>query len=433
MATLLIKLDPLECERRILIPGDRFLGFLKQDFTTDRLILLSEGGKDLPTKMIGLSFSDALRFHELLEVHEFFDFLGATDEGNLQVLLDSRGDPKNALIRLGVLNLDGLFGSKPIPEGTYIKLTLRVPKLGLFTVEPLPPGIPTAEARTAWFDTLDQAFDQAMEYEGYPRNNFITLSLAYRFGGPAVYREPGASFLEYLRSERRIGLVDLAGRRLIWKRGTQAEDIQFPELQENYGEGSRAAPVRPKTAKKKNSMARLDEFLNDYEFAFETEEIKALFIDAAYRNLDFQEVWDRYFKTASQWKVYPEAAAELMDILQDFMEPALRGYNPQLDPYGDLRTKLVNLYADHIEYIRKLDALGPKRQDLPVQDFTELSQLIGQLLQVLISLNAPPVEENREKAPEMDEFFQMLPQIELVIKDLQKRIQTTIKKRMGRR
>lgn len=432
MAALLIKLEPLECERRVLIPGDRFLGFLKNGFPTDRLMFLNKGPKALPKKMISLGFSDAMRFHGLLDTDETFGLLETPQEGNLSAISASEGTTKNTLIRLRVCDLDPLFGSKPIQEGTYLKFTLRAPAMGVFILEALP-GTPSAESRDVWFDAMDQAFDLAMEQEGYPRNNYMTLSLAYRLGGPSVYREPGASFLEYLRSLRHIGLVDLAGRQLVWKRGTRAEDIQFPELKENFGEGSRAVPVRQKTSRKKNSFARLDEFLNDYEFAIDAEEVKAFFIDAAYHNRDFQEVWDRYFKTASQWKSYPEAAAELMIILMDFVESELQGYDPQRDPYAELRTKILNLYAEHISYIRSLDAMGPRRQDLPIQDFTELSQLIGQLNRVLISLNPPPKGAYEEKAEGIDEFLQMLPQVELIVKDLQQRTRTHIKKSMGRR
>jgi len=71
--------------------------------------------------------------------------------------------------------------------------------------------------------------------------------------------------------------------------------------------------------------------------------------------------------------------------------------------------------------------MGPKRQDLPVQEFTELSQLIGQMTQVLVSLNPPPKMAHEERAEGVDDFIQILPQVELIIKDLQRKIRTHIK------
>jgi hypothetical protein len=115
------------------------------------------------------------------------------------------------------------------------------------------------------------------------------------------------------------------------------------------------------------------------------------------------------------------------------VESELRGYAPQRDPYGELRTNILNLYTDHIQYIRNLDTLGPKRQDLPVQDFTELSQLIGQLIRVLVSLNPTRKMAQEERTEGVDDFIQLLPQVELIIKDLQRKILTHIKKRTGRR
>jgi hypothetical protein len=85
----LIKLDPLECERRVLISGDRFLGLLKEGFPTDKLMVLPRGSRALPTKVIGMGLSDALRFHGLLENDETFELLEDSDKGNLRAIIAS--------------------------------------------------------------------------------------------------------------------------------------------------------------------------------------------------------------------------------------------------------------------------------------------------------------------------------------------------------
>jgi len=116
-------------------------------------------------------------------------------------------------------------------------------------MEDLDPADTCLAGRDAWFDALDAAFGKTTDELKYPTSNENLLGLAYRIGGESVYGNPGASFSEYLAAGRSAALLDFSGSMVPWKRGMKAEDLQFPDIPDSYGQGKRKP--RPKRASKR--------------------------------------------------------------------------------------------------------------------------------------------------------------------------------------
>ncbi len=439
-ARFLIRLDDLERERRIFIPGHRFEPFRPAYVNPNSLVLLSTNAILLAEKVISLSLEDFGRFHSLLDSSLVLSILEESWPGNMKVMANTLNGSNTALVRLKARNLDSLFKKNTgIKAGTYLRCTVQVISPMVITMEALDAEDPCLGGREAWFDSLDAAFSIAMEELRQPSDNTGLLSLAYRYGGKAVYGNPAASITDYLEADRLVSLMDFGGNGILWKRGARAEELSFPDIPDRYGEGSRK-PVnkrggniskgskRIKTSVRSSVYTRMNEFFDAYEFAFNSEEIISLLIDMVYRQRNLQEVWDQFFENASQWTVFPEASDEMAGLLRAFCDEALGEYAPGDDDYGEFRATLVDMYADHVAWIRKLDSWKLRPEDLPREEFTELSRLIGELNHVLVTLNPSPYQEV-QSPEEIRAFHSTLANLNPIFQDLKRRVEAGIKKR----
>ena len=293
---------------------------------------------------------DFYLFHSLLDSRLIFSVLEEGSSANLKMMADALDGPKTALVRLKVRSLDSLFKKKAeIRTGTYLRGTVQVISPLVVILEAVDSDDPCLVKWDAWFDSLDAAFSAAMEELRQPSDNAGLLGLAYRYGGKAVYGNPAASLSDYLEADRLVSLMDFGGTGILWKRGTEADGISFPEIPDRYGAGNRNPGNKRKITSARSSVfVRMNEFSDTYEFAFNSEEIISLLIDMEYRKRNLQEVWDQFFENASQWTVYPEASDEMAWLLREFCDEALGKYYPSADDYGKFRATLVDIYTDHV-------------------------------------------------------------------------------------
>jgi hypothetical protein len=502
-ASFLVRLDPLECAKKVLIPGHRFEPFHSYRISIPRLEIRLPDASPLPKKNIVLPYNEILRFHNLLNFMDIFYMLEEMYPGNFPADLAQASQAFDRLIRLSVFDLEPLFPGG-IQQGSYVRLSVQRYQKGIFTAAPVTPQEASRLDREAWFSAMDAAFARAFDELKFPRRNDTLLSLVYRYGGEALYVNPAAALVDYLDAGRAAEIIYFGGENLIWKKGVDPEHIVLSGL-DAYGTGSRkpgkaasaaratstptsAAPARvenpaaaaacaptqmpdarpasaapaktsnsasaapPKTApaqtngapseaarpiapvrapaiprkgRKPSLKARLNRFFEAYEFAFNADEIKALMLDMAYRGTTLQDLWDRFFESSPQWTVFPEAADELIDLIEDYCDEALANYDPERDGFGEMRAALVDIYANYIAWMRRLDTKLRSPEDLPIEKFTELANLISSLNEFMLILNSPakrgPGDPSEREV--LEQFFDSVDYMRQAVTDLEHEIE----------
>ena len=236
-ANFLLRLDPLECAQKILIPGHRFEPFHSYRISIPRLEIRLPDASPLPKKNIVLPYNEISRFHNLLNFMDIFYVLEEMHPDNIPADLVQASQAFDRLIRLSVFDLEPLFPA-PIQQGSYVRLSVQHYQKGIFTAAPLTPEEASRLDREAWFSAMDAAFARAFDELKFPRRNDTLLSLVYRYGGQALYANPAAAFVDYLDAKRAAEIMYFGGENLIWKKGADPEHIVLSGL-DAYGTGSR--------------------------------------------------------------------------------------------------------------------------------------------------------------------------------------------------
>ena len=422
-ASFLIRLDPLECTKKILIPGHRFEPFHPNRISIPHLEIHLPNTSLLPKKNIVLPYNEILRFHNLMNLMDMFYLLEEMHPDNIPSDLDQAAQTFDRLMRLTVFDLEPLFPT-PIQQGSYLRISVQHYQKGIFTAAPLTPEEASHLDRETWFSAMDTAFTKAFDELKFPRRNDTLLSLVYRYGGQALYANPAAALIDYLDAKRAAEIIYFGGENLIWKKGADPKHIVLEDL-DAYGTGSR----KPRKTTRKGSLkTRLDRFFDNYEFAFTADEIKALMLDMAYRGTTLQNLWDRFFEYSPQWTVFPEAADELIDLLEHYCDEALANYDPHYDTFGHMRATLVDIYADYIAWLRHLDTKLRSPQDIPIEPFTQLANLISSINEFMLTMNNPtPTHPLPPPQPDqLEQFFQTTHTIRQAITDLQHEIEKSL-------
>lgn len=493
-ASFLVRLDPLECAKKVLIPGHRFEPFHSYRISIARLAIRLPDASPLPKKNIVLPYNEILRFHNLLNFMDIFYMLEEMYPGNFPADLAQASQAFDRLIRLSVFDLEPLFPGG-IQQGSYVRLSVQRYQKGIFTAAPVTPEEASRLDREAWFSTMDAAFARAFDELKFPRRNDTLLSLVYRYGGEALYGNPAAALIDYLDAKRAAEIIYFGGENLIWKKGVDPEHIVLSGL-DAYGTGSRKpgkaspaaratstptsaaparaensaapaktsnsasaappktapaqtngapseaarpiapvrAPAKPRKGRKPSLKARLNRFFEAYEFAFNADEIKALMLDMVYRGTTLQDLWDRFFESSPQWTVFPEAADELIDLIEDYCDEALANYDPERDGFGEMRAALVDIYANYIAWMRRLDTKLRSPEDLPIEKFTELANLISSLNEFMLILNSPakrgPGDPSEREV--LEQFFDSVDYMRQAVTDLEHEIEIiALRKKKG--
>lgn len=484
-ASFLVRLDPLECAKKVLIPGHRFEPFHSYRISIPRLEIRLPDASPLPKKNIVLPYNEILRFHNLLNFMDIFYMLEEMYPGNFPADLAQASQAFDRLIRLSVFDLEPLFPGG-IQQGSYVRLSVQRYQKGIFTAAPVTPEEASRLDREAWFSTMDAAFARAFDELKFPRRNDTLLSLVYRYGGEALYGNPAAALIDYLDAKRAAEIIYFGGENLIWKKGVDPEHIVLSGL-DAYGTGSRKpgkaspaaratstptsaapaktsnsasaappktapaqtngapseaarpiapvrAPAKPRKGRKPSLKARLNRFFEAYEFAFNADEIKALMLDMVYRGTTLQDLWDRFFESSPQWTVFPEAADELIDLIEDYCDEALANYDPERDGFGEMRAALVDIYANYIAWMRRLDTKLRSPEDLPIEKFTELANLISSLNEFMLIMNSPAKANLGDPSERevLEQFFDSVDYMRQAVTDLEHEIEIiALRKKKG--
>lgn len=154
-------------------------------------------------------------------------------------------------------------------------------------------------------------------------------------------------------------------------------------------------PVTPGAQRKKRTTTlkkRLDRFLDDFEFSYDADEVKSMLLDIAYHGKTLQDLWNRFFAECPQWTVYPDnqdIPENLARLLEDYASEVLQNYDPASDPFGEMRTAAIDIYADYIAWMRRLDVRLRAPEDLPMEQFRELAGLISSVNDLMFLMNSP--------------------------------------------
>lgn len=446
-AVFLVRLDPLECAKKVLIPGHRFEPFhalrisipslelryakpIQPALNSDMPNASAAPIAPLPKKNIVLPAREVHRFFLLLDPMTLYSTLEEMCPGNIPGTNSDMTAEPNRLIRLTVFDLEPLSPG-PIAPGTSIRITTINYQKGIFSAEVLTPDRLAQRDPEPWFEALDTAFEQAFAQLKFPRSNHSLLPLVYQLGGPSLYADPPAALSDYLSAGRAAQLILYSNEHLIWKKGADPDSIVLTDL-DAPGTGARKprhAPAeftKPGSSKKKRATSikkRLDRFLEDFEFSYDAEEVKSMMLDMAYCGKTLQDLWNRFFAECPQWIMFADAA-ELPNVLGELLEEycieVLKTYDPASDPFGDMRTAAIDLYADYIAWLRRLDARLRAPEDLPLEQFRELAGLIGSLNELMFLMNTP----ERGGLDDPEEFFDTLASLRRAAKALEREIES---------
>ena len=415
---MLVKLHPAEIERRIFIPGHRFEPFRPDDVEPSALIVSDGDGVPLQRSKIALGLKTVELFYTIFGTDEYLFHLAAEDENNSDVMMRCIGNNDDGIVRVSVFKLDPLF-PKGIPDNAYLELTLENAKKGRFVVRPVQAEDERFKLRDSWFKAMDKAFEGAIEALGIPQDNSTLILNAFEKGGEALYANPAGSLSEYVNAGRVLAFMDYAGFTVLWKKGVNPADFRL-----SSAEPSQTKKKRRHGPGKGTLRDRLDELLTELGYSLNSAEMEAIYLDSLYRAVPFEDILRTYFLESPQMSLGVEIKEQLLPALVELYAEIAQGYRRKEDLYGEERKLMVAIATDFIKWMRGLEDLVDSTDELPMEEFTELSRVMQGVYMGMMLLNTPlstmNAKEKKDMAESVSAITEIMPELWSHALDIQK-------------
>ncbi|MBN1413413.1 MAG: hypothetical protein JW969_21400 [Spirochaetales bacterium] len=375
-------LTPFERDNGFLIPGHRFLPFHEMPSKPWTMVLLGPDGKEIPKKKAILSLETLplyLRFFgpDSLFAYLYSDSDNPDDEIELK---DGSADVETTVFDLSSFLKDTAFSG----EDTLI-LSAVEPEKKVFEIrKKASSDQPDKKVINAFVRKLDKAFEQVFKLFGPVLTMPQQIAHALYFTGPAIYLKPALHLGGYINLSRQVLFLPLEQSEILW-----SQKVAGP-FDKNF------------------ECGLLDKYLSLLDISLSESEIEAFMRDELFtRNNSFENVKDRCFRGRALRIENKEFKDEFYAMLKELWEETQKHYNYFSDQNrGRLRSQLLRLLDEQINFIRSLDARKINTDSLP-EDFYELGHIGTLIAQSLKALNNEEVVTARNERIMSDSIVQL--------------------------
>ncbi len=363
-----------EVHDEVLIPGHRFLPFASHEVLPWHCTLTGPDERPAARRKIRRRIQDLLMYYTFFGLKNLPMILARDDEHNIDALQEN--DLTGGEVQITAFDMADPYRRLGFEHGDALRLTVEDWGAGRFRFERLPAGRwrEGAARRRAWIARLEEGFEEAFRLLGFPADMEEVLAYAFFFAGKGAMEEPSLHLGGFLEASRKVDLVTIGTDTCLWRRG-EAPD---------QGIAAGDAEEGPR-----GDDDCLEAILDDLGLSLSPQEIEAYMRDELFQEgRDLRRVMDRCLQ-GRPVRFYSRAQERAFHrFLRDMWAEVQQAYDPDADrTAGRLRQRALQIYDDHLMWMRSLDTRGFRPGDLPVRSLFEIGQAVGQIGQLLTALN----------------------------------------------
>lgn len=360
------------------------------------------GDPSLPRRTIAVPLPDAASCFELFGQESFFPLLGAEDSANANV---EPADGRDAIVRLSAFDMGDFYRNTGFSEGDYLRCRVLDWEEGVFSAERVSSEDVT-HCREHWFRKMEEAFKAAFEFFGHPMDIPSQLLSAHFFLEYSALTNPGGTLGELLEAENDLQFVSRGiNQSAIWNAPNPPDDIPITFDHE-------VQPIEGVTGD-------LDEILVDTGSSLNAEEVEAFMRDALFHGRDREYAVRRAFQKSHLTFAHEAQASSFEEELETLWDTVSEEYVPARDAtVGPIRRRLLDLFVEHMLWIRSLDERGADPACLPVAAMRDVLEFFNMISNAIILLNEELITADGADSGELVKLAEQVPQLERVGSEL---------------
>ncbi len=363
-----------EVRERILVPGHRFLPFASHEVLPWHCRLLGPDGRAVASRKLIRKIEDLLIYYTFFGLKNLPMILARDSERNIEALQES--DLTGGEVQITVYDMEESYRLLGFEPDDALLLTVEDWQAGRFRFErlPAPAWKPPSAGQKEWIARLEAGFEEAFGSLGFPADMEEVITYALFYAGREQLARPALHLGGFLEKSRKVDLVAVGTDTCLWRKGENPEKVIAAQSLEESPRGDDDC---------------LEAILDDLGLSLSSEEIEAYMRDELYGSGgDLRRVLSRCLQ-GRPVRFYSRAQEKAFHrFLHQMWEEVQRSYDPLADgTAGKLRQRALQIYDDHLMWMRSLDTRGFTPGDLPVRSLFEIGQAVGQIGQLLAALN----------------------------------------------
>ncbi|MBS1369322.1 MAG: hypothetical protein HPZ91_05125 [Lentisphaeria bacterium] len=371
----LVTPDAWEIEQGWLFPGHRFTAYVNPEVFPSEVILTGPDGKAVKLETVNIPVSQVFHHHLLLGSEQIFDFLTAESAANAHL---SRNPQPSDLVTLNVFDLKEFYRKNKFSAGDALLCRVEEWGSGAVSFRCLSGSDRREADLKSWITAYEKALSIVFDrFENYPE---IPEQLAYAcFFGAGTLPEAAksASLDEFVRRTNEVEINFDSDHTVLAKRPDNADEYPL-ELPEGV-------------AVSRGETGEIGALLREIGSPLTPVEVDGYILDCCYaRELDFEEFFARAFGREKLNFIDEGQQAVFYNYIEDRFEELTGSYNRVDDePKAPLRSSILELVDDRLEFFDFLASLGKKLDKLPHEEMHKLAAISMQLDEILKMLNDP--------------------------------------------
>lgn len=368
--------DAWEIENGILFPGHRFAPFIAPEIFPSEVHFTAADGSEPERHEVTAPLSQVFHYHLLLGSEQVFDFFLADSPANAGIRNSAK---PTDLVTLNVFDLGAFYREHDFRKGDALLCKVLDYDAGCVEFRYLPGDERKESDLAAFVQQFDKALDLVIDrFENYleiPEQLCWACYCGREFLPPA---ERAASCDEYLHRTGAIELRCDGDHTVLDRRQTENDDEYQPELPE----GMRFS---------RGETAEITAMLREIGSPLSPVEIDSFILDNCYaRELEFEDFFARAFGREKLHFVDEGQQAVFYNYIEDRFEELTGNYNRVDDELkAPLRSTIMELVGDRLEFFDFLESTGEKLDQLPQEKVHRLAEVSMQLVEILKMLNDP--------------------------------------------
>jgi len=373
-ASFMFSLTPVEIERKILIPGHRFLPFYSYELKPWECTLKRSGGPPMPTKTVKMQLKDILIYYTLLDLAQLPLILLTDNEDNAEAF--QKNNPLVEKVDITTYDLGQVDRELDLQNGDGLIMTVEDWGTGTFSFEKISwknrEKDPAAVA--SWIEKLEKGFNQAFDDLGLPASMDETIAYAFFYAGADLLSNPPLHLGGFLEKSKAVGIIGLGDSTCLWRKGEKIEDTAF---------------LKHRSRSPRGDDDSLEAILDDFGLALSEEVVEAYIRDELFhRRDDPAQVATRILKGRDIEFSNRKQKKAFFTFLFELREDVEKDYNYFADQRsGELRRRALQIFDSYLEWLRGLDDRGLVPEELPGEALVLVSQHVEKLSGLLDVLN----------------------------------------------
>lgn len=385
--------DAWEIENGILFPGHRFAPFVAPEVFPSEVQLHGPGGTVPARKELSAPLSQVFHYHLLLGSEQVFDFFLADSPANAGIRNSAK---PSDMVTLNVFDLGEFYRENDFRQGDALLCRVLDYDAGVVEFRHLSGDRRKESDLAAFVERFDAALDLVIDrFENYleiPEQLCWAHYCGREFLPPA---EQAASCDEYLHRTTAIELCCDGDHTVLAGRPKEHDDEYLPELPE----GMRFS---------RGETAEITALLKEIGSPLTPVEIDSFILDNCYaRELEFEDFFARAFGREKLHFVDEGQQAVFYNYIEDRFEELTGNYNRVDDELkAPLRSTIMELVGDRLEFFDFLESAGEKLDRLPEEKVHRLAEVSMQLVEILKMLNDPRFTPDEAELDQLSETIE---------------------------